>query len=457
MSDYVRTRNREQSESGVAGIRRMVHVCGPVPTLPARVLPMPFRRADDPSAPSAISPLPAHAFMFCTGLESSYPTIRTPDGRIKRVDEYEKTGHYMRWQEDFHLVRELGIPFLRYGPPYHLAHVGPGHYDWSFSDITMDELRRLGITPIADLCHFGVPDWVGDFQNPDWAPHFAEFAGAFARRYPWVRFYTPINEIFICATFSALNGWWNECLASDFAWVTAIKNLCRANVLAMRAISNAIPEAVFIQSESSEYFHPEHPGCIDRARGLNERRYVALDLTYGLPVSLATYRYLLANGMTEAEYEWFRTNGVPANCVMGTDYYVTNEHYVTPDGSIVPSGEIFGYYVLTRQYYDRYRLPVMHTETNFKEPDAVSWLLKQWANIVRLKQDGVPVVGFTWYSLTDQVDWDTSLREDAGRVNPLGLVDLDRRIRPVGRAYQQLIRDWTAMMSTNSAMIRWGY
>jgi beta-glucosidase/6-phospho-beta-glucosidase/beta-galactosidase len=78
-------------------------------------------------------------------------------------------------------------------------------------------------------------------------------------------------------------------------------------------------------------------------------------------------------------------------------------------------------------------------------------------NIVRLKQDGVPVVGFTWYSLTDQVDWDTSLREDAGRVNPLGLVDLDRRIRPVGRAYQQLIRDWTAMMSTNSAMIRWGY
>jgi hypothetical protein len=27
--------------------------------------------------------------------------------------------------------------------------------------------------------------------------------------------------------------------------------------------------------------------------------------------------------------------------------------------------------------------------------------------MVRLKQDGVPVVGFTWYSLTDQVDWST--------------------------------------------------
>jgi hypothetical protein len=43
------------------------------------------------------------------------------------------------------------------------------------------------------------------------------------------------------------------------------------------------------------------------------------------------------------------------------------------------------------------------------------------------------MVGFTWYSLTDQVDWDTALREDNGRVNPCGLVDIDRKMRPVGR------------------------
>jgi hypothetical protein len=34
-------------------------------------------------------------------------------------------------------------------------------------------------------------------------------------------------------------------------------------------------------------------------------------------------------------------------------------------------------------------------------------------------EEGVSIVGFTWYSLTDQVDWDRTLREDAGRVNPL--------------------------------------
>jgi beta-glucosidase/6-phospho-beta-glucosidase/beta-galactosidase len=68
-------------------------------------------------------------------------------------------------------------------------------------------LNELQITPIADLCHFGVPDWIGDFQNPDWPRLFADYARDFARRFPWVRLYTPVNEIFIAAKFSAQYGW----------------------------------------------------------------------------------------------------------------------------------------------------------------------------------------------------------------------------------------------------------
>jgi len=48
------------------------------------------------------------------------------------------------------------------------------------------------------------------------------------------------------------------------------------------------------------------------------------------------------------------------------------------------------------------------------------------------------------------VDWDTALREDNGRVNPLGLYDLDRNIRPVGRAYKKLIEDWQNVLPTQS-------
>ena len=389
--------------------------------------------------------------MFSTGIENSYPTIKLPDGSVKRVDEMEKCGHYERWREDFRLVKDLGISHLRYGAPYYRAHFAPGKYDWDFADETFAELKRLNIKPITDLCHFGVPDWIENFQNPDFPALFAEYARAFATRFPWVKYYTPINEIFIAATFSAQYGWWNERLASDRAFVNALKNLCKANVLAMRAILEVQPRALFIQSESSEYFHPEYPECLHLANVLNEKRFLALDLSYGKPVNVVMYQYLLDNGMTRAEYEWFGGNHVKANCVMGNDYYVTNEHLVHEDGTLSAAGEIFGYYVITHQYFDRYRLPVMHTETNLPDADAApNWLRKEWANLFRLRQDGVPIIGFTWYSLTDQVDWDTALREDAGRVNPLGLFDLNRKIRPVGEYYRKLIADWSELLPTGS-------
>jgi beta-glucosidase len=62
--------------------------------------------------------------------------------------------------------------------------------------------------------------------------------------------------------------------------------------------------------------------------------------------------------------------------------------------------------------------------------------------MMRLKQDGVPIVGFTWYSLTDQMDWDTVLLEDDDHCNELGLYDLNRKIRPAGHEYRTLVAQW---------------
>jgi beta-glucosidase/6-phospho-beta-glucosidase/beta-galactosidase len=389
-------------------------------------------------------------FMFSTGIENSYPTIRLPNGHIKRVDEMAKTGHYAHWETDFRLVTELGIEFLRYGPPYFSTHTAPGQFDWAFADATFNKLRNLGITPIVDLCHFGVPDWLGNFQNPEFPFFFAEYARAFAVRFPELQLYTPINEIFIAAMFSGQYGWWNECLQSDYAFVTALKHLCKANVLAMHAILQVQPNATFIQSESSEYFHALEPKAAPLARFLNQKRFLSLDLTYGYPLGVTMYEFLLHNGMSKKEYNWFIENQVKARCIMGNDYYVTNEHLVHPDGTTQAAGEIFGYYVITQQYYRRYKLPIMHTETNIRMPGSKEWLIKQWANVHRLKHDGVPVVGFTWYSLLHQVDWDSALRHDAGNINELGLYDLDRKIMPVGEAYRNLIVQWKNIISEES-------
>ena len=395
------------------------------------------------------------SFMFATGIENSYPTIQ--GGRL-RVDEMEKCDHYRRWSEDFDCVQQLGVQVLRYGPPLHRTWLAPGRYDWSFADLTFNDLRRRDITPIVDLCHFGVPDWVGNFQNPDFPALFADYAREFARRFRWVQLYTPVNEMFICATFSAAYGWWNEQLASDRGFVTALKHLVKANVLAMQAILEVRPDAIFVQSESSEYFHADSPDAIKPAEILNAKRFLSLDLNYGRRVDSEMYEYLMDNGLTREEYHFFLGNRLKQHCIMGNDYYVTNEHRVFADGSSIPAGEVFGYDGITWQYYSRYHLPVMHTETNFAQgangDEAVFWLWKEWANVLRVRNDGIPIVGFTWYSLTDQVDWDTALREPNGRVNALGLFDLDRKIRPVGAAFAKIVREWGDVLPTQSVCLR---
>jgi beta-glucosidase/6-phospho-beta-glucosidase/beta-galactosidase len=397
--------------------------------------------------------MPATYFLFATGIENSCPTI---DGR-RRVDELAACGHYERWREDFEIVERLGIGFLRYGPSILDSWLGPDRYDWEFADAAFHELRCRRIVPIVDLCHFGVPDWLGDFQNPDFPELFAEYARAFATRFPWVQLYTPVNEMFICALFSARYGWWNEQLASDRAFVTALKHLVAANVRAMQAILEVRPDAIFVQSESSEYYHAKNPAAVLPAQRLNEVRFLSLDLNYGHRVDSEMYEYLLDNGMTRAEYEFFLGTRLRHHCILGNDYYATNEHLVHPDGTTEASGEIFGYHVITSQYYARYRLPVMHTETNLAQgpsgDESVRWLRKQWANVLRVRNDGVPIVGFTWYSLTDQMDWDTALREPNLRVHPVGLCDLDRRLRPVGEAYAELIREWRDVLPTQSVVL----
>ena len=379
-------------------------------------------------------------FMFATGIECSNPTI--DHGRTRR-DQLQECGHYERWREDFALVKEMGLKVLRYGLPYHKTHLGPGQYDWEFADQVMAEMQRLEITPILDLLHFGVPDWLGNFQNPELPIHFADYAAAVADRYPWVRYYTPINEIYVTARMSAKDGLWNEQLKTDKGFVTAMKHLVAASIMATQQIALRRPDCIIVQSESAEYVHELRANPSPQVTLDNKLRFLSLDLLYAHHPDGDVLNYLFDNGLTRREYEWFMAGEPPGYQIMGNDYYGRNERIILPDGTECTSMDVLGWYNITLEYYRRYRKPVMHTETNVLDAhDAPTWLWKQWVNILRMRNVGVPVLGFTWYSLIDQVDWDIGLARQVGKVNPCGLYDLDRKPRPVAEAYKMLLQEY---------------
>jgi beta-glucosidase len=374
-------------------------------------------------------------FVAATGIECSAPVI---EGGV-RMDELEKTGHYERFARDFQLVTELGVRHLRYGIPFHRVNPAEGRFDWSFVDQALDACRRGGITPIVDLMHFGVPDDIGDYQNPALPERFRRYADAFAERYAWVRHYTPVNEPLITAAFSARHGYWNERLTDERSFVRALLHVSRCVVLASEAIRARRPDAIFMQSDSCEYHHAADPAAIATADLENELRFVPFELVYGLELPPIAANHLLAYGATDADLAWFGERGSTDGAICGNDYYANSEIEHLADGSVRRPGVRLGYYHLARQYHDRLGVPVMHAETNAEEPGAVDWLTRQWTDVLRLRREGFPIRGFTWYGLINHVDWNSTLIRNEGRENRCGLVDLERRPNPAFDAYRRLI------------------
>ncbi len=373
-------------------------------------------------------------FVIATGIECSAPRIANGI----RQDELRKTGHDERVEEDVALVAAFGIRYLRYGIPFHIVAADPGRPDWRWTDRAMSALQANGIEPIVDLLHFGLPDDLWGFGDPRLPSRFASFVEGFVARYPWVRYYTPVNEPLISARFSAQLGWWNERRTDDRSFVAAIDGAATCAVLAMAAIRVRRPDAIFVQSDTCEGYEPATPEAREQAQFLNELRFVAWDLTYGRrPGDLVT-GWLRTNGMDEERLAWYGENGSSENCIVGHDFYAGNEWLIGADGSALLRDQPRGYAAQARDYHAHFGLPFMLSETNMDGPGAEPWLVSVWNEALVLRDEGLPVRGVCWYGFIDHVDWDTALREVNDRPNPCGLVDLDRRPHPVGERYRSL-------------------
>jgi hypothetical protein len=364
-------------------------------------------------------------FAVASGIECSAPLV---DGR--RVDELVKTGHVDRFAEDFKLARELGVHYLRYGIPFHTVNPAGGSFDWSWVDRALAACRASGLMPIVDLMHFGLPDDLRDYQNPALPGRYRAYVRAFVERYPWVRYFTPVNEPFITASFSAREGFWNEQLREERAFVRALLHVSRCVVIGAEEIRRARPDAVLIQAETCHYTHPLVPEAIDRADLENELRFTTFDFAFGRALPKVVVRHLVDHGAENDDLRWFERHGSPENWIVGNDYYRTSEKTIGTDGRLRSSGVRLGYYELAHQYRERLELPIMHTETNAAGRRAAPWLDSQWTDILRLRREAFPIRGFVWYGLVNHVDWDSTLTADAGRENACGLVSLDRRPNP---------------------------
>jgi beta-glucosidase len=261
-------------------------------------------------------------FVWATGIEDTFITAAWPKtGRT--LDEYELTGHYERWHADLGLMRELGVGAARYGIPWHRIQPRPGTWEWEFVDRAIDRLLVLGIEPIVDLVHYGLPPWIdGAYLHPDFPSLMADYAAKVAERlHGRVFAYTPLNEPRITAWYCGRLGWWPPFRHGWRGFVAVMLGACRGIVETVRALRSVDPEILVAHVDATDLYEAGDDSLRAEAQHRQEIVFLALDLISGrVEQEHSLWNWLLRHGATQEQLRWFQEHAVELR-VVGINLY----------------------------------------------------------------------------------------------------------------------------------------
>jgi beta-glucosidase/6-phospho-beta-glucosidase/beta-galactosidase len=359
------------------------------------------------------------------GIECSHVRI----GDVVR-DQRVETGHRDR-PGDLDLIADLGVRTLRY-PVIWGAEDG-----WGWHDARLSRLRALGVRPIAGFLHHGWGPGQMHALHDGFVDALAAHAEEVARRYPWVRDFTPINEPVTTARFSYLYGHWHPHMTEEAAFLRAVVACARATAEAMRRIRVHRPDARLIQTEDfGRVFAP--PALRYQADHENARRFLATDLLTGrVTADHPFHARLLSAGVAPGDLARLADAPCPPD-IVGLDYYLTSDRLLDPDLSRHPpvahggnGRDIYadtaavherallpelGFLPRLREVHRHTGLPVAVTEAHAActREDQVRWLCEAWEGARAARAEGVPVVAVTSWALFGAVDWNSLLTRADG-------------------------------------------
>ncbi|HEY2650213.1 MAG TPA: family 1 glycosylhydrolase, partial [Puia sp.] len=242
-------------------------------------------------------------------------------------DQLAYSGHYER-PHDIENFASLGIKAIRYPilwEKHETQYQQP--IDWRWTDNQMKKIQDTGMTPIAGLLHHGSGPAFTNLLDPSFPQLLADYAFKVASRFPWLTYYTPVNEPLTTARFSGLYGHWYPHHKNDHSFYRMLLNQLKGTVLAMEAIRSVNPGAKLIQTEDLGKTHGT-PLLAHQAAFENERRWLTFDLLMGkLNSKDSQYQYMLGAGIHEEDLEFF-CNLRQWPDILGLNYYVTSERWL---------------------------------------------------------------------------------------------------------------------------------
>jgi beta-glucosidase len=337
----------------------------------------------------------------------------------------EACRHYALYEKDFdlaaglhHNAHRLSIEWSRIEPRKgEFSEEALAHYVR-----VVLSLRERRIEPIVTLHHFTNPRWFfdeGGWENKESADRFLKYCRfvvrALARH---VRYWVTINEPTIYLSHAYLFGAWPPQVRSLARAKKVEDNLVRAHIQAYRLIHDVcketgLPQPLVGLAQYMQCFVSCNRGLVNRlAAGLRDRWY-----NFGFIHKLARRRALDFIGLNYYSRQlvdletWDWRRWAMGSCEK-------NHHPVAKNSlgwDIYPQG-IRELLLKLR----RFHRPVLITENGIcTQDDRQRWdyIYEHLKNIHAAWQQGVDVVGYLYWSLLDNFEWDKGFSPRFGLVD----------------------------------------
>ena len=350
--------------------------------------------------------------------------------------------HYELYKQDFDLAKllnqnahRLSVEWSRIEPKAGMfSEEGLAHY----RDVII-ALRQRNIEPIVTLHHFTNPAWfakLGGWQNNKAREYFLRYVEKVAEVLcDKVSYWVTINEPLVYAYYAYILGAWPPQEKSFFKARKVTLNMVDSHIRAYRLIHSIYKKknlaAPFVSvSAHLQAFIPCNPGLRNRLAAYLRNRFFNFEfidrLVQGKALDFIGVNYY-TRSLVDVE-KWGLGN-------LALEVCSKNHHPLKKNSlgwDIYPQG-IYTLLLKLRKY----KLPVFILENGISTPDdELRWdfIRQHLKNIHQAMAEGVKVLGYIYWSLIDNFEWDKGFGPRFGLIE-VDYRNFERRIRESARRF----------------------
>jgi beta-glucosidase len=343
------------------------------------------------------------------------------------VPSGEACRHYQRFREDFDLAKSLGHNSHRLSLEWSRIQPEPGKFSEeqiSHYIRVIDYLRSLGIEPVVTLHHFTNPVWlsaIGGWENPEAIQYFSDYVGKMVGVISGkVKYWVTINEPMVYAYYSYLTGDWPPQKKSPSIANKVVNNMIEAHTRTYRLIHSFYQKNKLIAPSVS--IAQNMIAFVPCRKSLRNNLAVYLRnklFNFRLIERLSREKCLDFIGVNYYTRHLVDTRGWSFEELLGNT--CAKKHDTLPKNSL-------GWEIYPQGLYDllavlkKYKLPVFILENGICcDDDQLRWeyIRKHLKKVHEAMGLGVKVIGYLYWSLLDNFEW------DKGFAPRFGLCEID--------------------------------